>query len=193
MYHNNPTSRRFLSAIAAGLLLSVTHNVQAAGSSSATVNFSATLVGGTCNVTVDRVTIPFDSVSSSVIIAAGQTGIDPQLLTLSFSDCAGSGGLIPKIQVSGTTITAGIPLFRNNNAASDYSQGYGIRLVQQGQNTAINHLDKLALADINEPISVLESRPLTFEARLSCGSCTPGPGLTGGNLNATVTFQFVYE
>lgn len=185
-------SPRFLSTlVCAALLLGLTRNVQA-GSAGATVNFAATLVGGTCQIAVDRTTIPFSPVSSSVVKEAGVDGIDPQLLTLSFSDCAG-WGLTPKIQVSGTTITAGIPLFRNANAASDYSQGYGVKLVQLGQISAIASADKLTVGSADTQLSALNSQSLIFEARLSCGSCTPGPGLSGGNMNATVTFQFLYE
>ncbi|WP_447885636.1 fimbrial protein [Serratia fonticola] len=183
---------RFLfTLVFAGLLLGLVSNA-GAGSAGTTVNFAAKLVGGTCQIAVDRTTIAFTPVSSSVVKGAGVDGIDPQLLTLSFSDCAG-WGLTPKIQVSGTTITAGIPLFRNVNAASDYSQGYGVKLVQQGQATAISSLDKLTVGSANAQLSALNSQSLTFEARLSCGSCTPGPGLSGGNMNATVTFQFIYE
>ncbi|WP_127959441.1 fimbrial protein [Serratia microhaemolytica] len=181
------------SALTAGLLLTQATQIHAAGSASATVNFSATLTGGSCSVMVDRATIQFDSISSSTIIAAGESGIDPQLLTLSFSDCAGAGGLVPKLQVSGDSFSAGIPLFRNNEGTTDYSKGYGIRLVQQGQNNAIDNLDKLILATAEEPIEILENRPLTLEARLSCGSCVTGVNLRGGTLNATVTFRFVYE
>ncbi|WP_226721514.1 fimbrial protein [Yersinia intermedia] len=192
MYQTARMSPRFLSAVACmGLLLGFAINAQA-GSTGTTINFAATLVGGTCQIAVDRTTIPFDPVSSSEVIREGVNGIAPQLLTLSFSDCSG-WGLTPKIQVSGTTITSGIPLFRNDNAASDYSQGYGVKLVQQGQTTAIANLDKLTVGTANTQISALNSQPLTFEARLSCGSCTSGPGLKGGNLNATVTFQFIYE
>lgn len=191
----HPISRvrpRVLSVIlCAGLLLGLTTTAQA-GSTGATVNFAATLVGGTCQIAVDRTTIPFDPVPSSVIIGAGVDGIDPQLLTLTFTDCSG-WGLTPKIQVSGTTLMAGIPLFRNANAASDYSQGYGVKLVRQGQTAALASLDKVTVGTADTQLSTLNSQSLTFEARLSCGSCTPGPGLNGGNLNATVTFQFLYE
>lgn len=174
-----------------GLIVGLSTTAQA-GSAGATVNFAATLVGGSCQVAVDRTTIPFDPVPSSAVIGAGINGIDPQLVTLTFSGCSG-WGLIPKIQVSGNTFIAGIPLFRNADAASDYSQGYGVKLVQQGQSTALASQDKVILGNADTQLSTLNSQSLTFEARLSCGSCTAGPGLHGGNLNATVTFRFLYE
>ncbi|WP_127960190.1 fimbrial protein [Serratia microhaemolytica] len=192
MQYKNPTLGRFFPAITAGILLAISAGAQAAGSAAATVNFSASLVGATCDVNVDRANIAFGSVSSTVIIPAGTAGIDPQLFVLSFSNCA-SSGVIPKIRITGPTITSGIPLFRNSSADPNYSQGYGIRLVQQGQNTVLGNLDEIALAAASDPITDLYSNPLTLEARLSCGNCTAGPTLHGGALTATVTFQFVYE
>lgn len=183
---------RFLSIlISLSLLLCFATKIQA-GSASAVANFTAAVRGGTCEVALDKTTIQFGTVSSSGIIAAGTDGVSPQNLTLSFSNCAG-WGLTPKIQVAGTTITSGISLFRNNSAAIGYSQGYGVRLVEAGQTTVINDQDKLTVGNATDFLTVLDQSSVTFEASLSCGSCTAGPGLHGGNLNATITFQFLYE
>lgn len=163
-----------------------------AGSAGTTVNFSATLVGGSCQISVNRASITFSPVSSSTVIAAGTDGIDPQLFSMSFSGCDG-WGLTPKIQIKGNTFTSGIPLFRNDNAASDYSKGYGVKLVQQGKTTALGDMAKVVAGTPDQQLSVLNGQTLNFEARLSCGNCTPGPSLSGGNMNATVTLQFIYE
>ncbi len=192
MYQLSRVRPRMLPAvISAGLLLGIITTAYA-GSAGTTINFSARLVGGTCQIAADRTSIPFSPVSSSTIIGAGTDGVDPQLLTLSFSGCSG-WGLTPKVQVQGTTITAGIPLFRTDNQTSTYSQGYGVKLVQQGKTAALANLDKVTVGSPEDQLNTLNGQLLTFEARLSCGNCTPGSGVRGGDLNATVTFQFLYE
>lgn len=162
-----------------------------AGSAGTTVNFSATLVGGSCQISANQTSFTFPLVSSSTVIAAGTDGIDPQLFSISFSGCDGWGA--PKVQIKGNTFTSGIPLFRNESAASDYSKGYGVRLIQQGKTAAIGNMDKVVAGVPDQEFSSLNGQELNFEARLSCGNCTPGPSLSGGNMNATVTFQFIYE
>lgn len=192
MYHNARNCATTLAGVMlSGILFALTTPAYA-GSSSTTVNFSATLVGGSCQISVDRSSITFSPVSSSTVIAAGVDGIDPQLFSMSFSGCDG-WGLTPKVQIKGNTFTSGIPLFRNDNAASDYSQGYGVKLVQQGQTTAIENMDKLVVGTSDQQLNTLNGQVLNFEARLSCGNCTAGPSLKGGNMNATVTLQFIYE
>ncbi len=192
MHYNERTrSTKLVGFMLSGMLFALTTSVYA-GSSSTTVNFSATLVGGSCQISVDRPSITFSPLSSSTVIAAGGDGIDPQLFSMTFSDCSG-WGLTPKVQIKGNTFTSGIPLFRNDNAASDYSQGYGVKLVQQGQMAAIANMDKLIVGTADQQLNTLNGQTLNFEARLSCGNCTAGPSLKGGNMNATVTLQFIYE
>ncbi|MGJ5719053.1 fimbrial protein [Morganella sp. B601] len=192
MYQTLRTCCVLFTVICGGGLPGLATVAQAAGSADTTINFSATLVGGSCKVAVDNKDITFDPVSSAAVIAAGENGIDPRSFTLSFLGCNG-WGLTPKIKISGTTITSGIPLFRTSDTESGYSQGYGVKLTQQGENTAISDQSVITLGEKTAQLNLLESKPLTFEARLSCGSCTPGTGLSGGNLKAAVTFQFLYE
>ncbi|HBY5878425.1 TPA: type 1 fimbrial protein, partial [Klebsiella pneumoniae] len=98
MHYNERTrSTKLVGFMLSGMLFALTTSVYA-GSSSTTVNFSATLVGGSCQISVDRPSITFSPVSSSTVIAAGGDGIDPQLFSMTFSDCSG-WGLTPKVQI----------------------------------------------------------------------------------------------
>ncbi|WP_250208869.1 hypothetical protein [Klebsiella pneumoniae] len=55
------------------------------------------------------------------------------------------------------------------------------------------NMDKLIVGTADQQLNTLNGQTLNFEARLSCGNCTAGPSLKGGNMNATVTLQFIYE
>ncbi len=73
MHYNERTrSTKLVGFMLSGMLFALTTSSVYAGSSSTTVNFSATLVGGSCQISVDRPSITFSPVSSSTVIAAGE-------------------------------------------------------------------------------------------------------------------------
>ncbi len=69
-YNERNRSTKLVGFMLSGMLFALTTSVYA-GSSSTTVNFSATLVGGSCQISVDRPRDHILPVSSSTVIAAG--------------------------------------------------------------------------------------------------------------------------
>lgn len=174
-----------------GVLLFVFTSAAFAGGGTTTLNFSATFIAASCDVTVDRANIAFVPAAYSQIAASGATGFDPQNFAIQFSNCQGVGAT-PKIQVKGATFTAGIPLFRDPSGVSGYSQGYGVQLVKTGTIVPIANLDKLSVGLPTDDLSVSSPAPLQLTASLSCGTCTKS-AVTAGTLKSVVTFQFLYE
>ncbi|HDC4393718.1 TPA: type 1 fimbrial protein [Enterobacter cloacae] len=165
-----------------------------AGQSSTPLSFTATFVAGTCDITVTPTVVDWGMVSSSDIRNAGEAGVQPRDLAVGYTNCTGYGKS-PKLLVSGTTMSAGIPLFtRTDGAGNDHASGYGVRLVYSATpQTAIGDGDSVAVGNPGALLSELDGTQTVFQASLSCGSRCNEPGLHGGTLNATVTFQFLYE
>ncbi|WP_422527512.1 fimbrial protein [Serratia fonticola] len=165
-----------------------------AGQSSIPLNFSATIVAGTCDITVSPTTIDWNTVSSSDIKQAGETGIAPRDLAVNYASCTGFG-IQPKLKVTGTILSAGIPLFtRTNGNGDDSALGYGIRLVDKASpQTALGDGDTVNVGTPETLLNGLNGTQTPFQASLSCGNSCSTSTLHGGTLNATVTFQFLYE
>ncbi|MFC0226308.1 fimbrial protein [Serratia aquatilis] len=165
-----------------------------AGKSSIPLNFSATVVAGTCDISVSPTTIDWGTVSSSDIKQAGESGLEPRDLAVSYASCAGYG-IQPKLKVIGTTLSAGIPLFTRTSGNTDESAlGYGVRLVNKSSpQTALGDGDMVNVGTPETLLSELNGTQTPFQASLSCGNGCSNSTLHGGTLNATVTFQFFYE
>lgn len=166
----------------------------AAGQSSIPLNFSATLVAGTCDITVTPTTIDWGTVSSSDIKQAGEVGVEPRTLAVNYARCTGYS-IQPKLKVTGTILSAGIPLFtRTNGSTGDNALGYGVRLVSgSSPETALSDGDTVNVSLPGVALSELDGTQTPFQASLSCGNACSTSTLYGGTLNATVTFQFLYE
>ncbi len=165
-----------------------------AGSSSTPLNFTATFIAGTCDITVSPSDINWGSIPSAEIKQAGASGVQPRDLAVNYANCTGFG-IHPKLTISGTTLSAGIPLFtKNNNAGNDDASGYGVRLVSSAApQTALGDGDRVSVGTPGVPLSELNGTQTPFQASLSCGNNCAASTLHGGMLSATVTFQFLYE
>ncbi|CNI73534.1 fimbrial protein [Yersinia intermedia] len=165
-----------------------------AGQSTTPLTFTATFVAGTCDITVSPVSIDWGTVSSTDIKQAGETGTQPRDLAVSYANCTGYG-VQPRLKVTGTTLSAGIPLFtRTDGVGSDNALGYGVRLVSSATpQTALGDGDSINVGTPGALLNTLDGTQTPFQATLSCGNNCGDPTLRGGALNATVTFQFIYE
>lgn len=182
-------------ALTAGLLPAAFQTSEA-GSLTQTINFNATFYGGSCEITApaqlpynDGNPIPDDTITGDQYI---------HKFNVTLAGCQGYF-MAPKIAVTGNTITTsdGMKLFAD---ATSTTKGYGVRLATDG-NTRFNANSNAAVtgtisaknwpADGNDSVSL--NGPLEFKGYLSCGACTPGTGLQGGGLKATVTFTFLYN
>lgn len=158
-------------ALTAGLLPAAFQTAEA-GSLTQTINFNATFYGGSCEITAPA-QLPYNNGNPlpDDLITGDQRY---RQFNITLSGCQGYF-MAPKIAVTGNTITTsdGVKLFAD---ATSTSKGYGVRLAADGSNnvTSLNG-------------------PLEFRGYLSCGACTPGAGLQGGELKATVTFTFLYN
>lgn len=179
--------------VLAGAALLLWSSLCTAGQSSTPLTFTATFLAGTCDITVTPSTVDWGSVSSSAIRQAGEPGMASRDLTVSYANCSGYGKA-PRLSVSGTTLTAGIPLFaRTEGTGADSARGYGVRLVsREATTTALGDGDSVSVGTPGALLSELEKTEMVFQASLSCGNCST-PDMHGGTLSATVTFQFLYE
>ncbi|ENY6786361.1 MULTISPECIES: fimbrial protein [Providencia] len=168
-----------------------------AGTASATFNFTAVFVGGSCEITAPNTVVfnqgsPFSSRDIEERVAATNESFE-----LTLSNCAG-WGLTPSITVSGAkTSDYGEALFRNVGGPIG-AKGYGILLATEGNNTFAFNQNLAANGSIlignwsaDDQLSVIDTT-LPMTATLTCGDCNYALR-QGGDLRATVTFDFVYD
>ncbi|QKJ52003.1 hypothetical protein G9396_20100 [Providencia rettgeri] len=163
-----------------------------AGSQTLPLNFKLTLQRGTCDISISKPSIIFADTIWKDIVKAADSGVTPQKFSIMFSgkSCAYSG-ITPKLRVVGTTITQGTTtLFRNNVTTG--SVGFGVRLKEDKVNGAVlANGSVISLTPVaGQPNKLTD---LKLEAALSCGTCQEGTGLKAGTVNATITYQFLYE
>ena len=183
-------------ALSAGLLPAAFQTAEA-GSLTQTINFNATFYGGSCEITAPA-QLPYNNgnpIPDNTI--AGDQRYRQFSITL--AGCQGYF-MAPKIAVTGNTITTsdGVKLFADTTSTS---KGYGVRLATEGNesfNANSNAAASGAISALNWPEDGAKNAaslngPLEFRGYLSCGACTPGTELQGGELKATVTFTFLYN
>lgn len=170
-----------------------------ADSANATFNFTATFVGGSCSISAPS-SIQFNNGSplSSREIEE-RVAVTNESIDLTLGNCVGLG-LTPSIKVSGSqTSDFGVPLFRNVGGSMD-AKGYGILLATDG-NGIFNANPNLAANGIilakdnwstDAQLSTLNNTKVPMTATLTCGDCNYALR-QGGDLKATVTFDFVYD
>jgi type 1 fimbria pilin len=195
------TCFKSLSLPLVGLLLGGGSVTVYAGTASTVFNFTATFVGGSCDISAPA-SVQFNggnAFSSNEI--EQKVAATTESLTLTLSGCSG-WGLTPAINVSGQTTTelGGESLFRDVMGPVD-AKGYGILLQTEGngvfapnanlaQSGKITPINWDSDAKLNTLSGVSATVPLT--ATLTCGNCNYA-GRQGGEFKATVTFDFVYE
>jgi len=170
-----------------------------ADTKSAVFHFTAAFVGGSCDITAPSSIQfnngnPFSSKDIEEHIA-----VTSESFELTLSKCEGAG-LTPSIKVSGPqTSDFGEPLFLNVGGPTD-AKGYGILLATKGNGIFSPNLNLAAdgtiLAkenwSIDEQLSTVNNSKIPMTAALTCGDCNYA-SRRGGDLNATVTFDFVYD
>ncbi|MGF7540411.1 MULTISPECIES: fimbrial protein [Providencia] len=190
----------FLSKVIGIFFFTVINNNLAfavAGSANSNIYFKATFVGGACEITAPSV-IQFNG-GEMIMPTEIRQKLSKTIenFNLILSNCSGLG-LIPTITVSGESTTdLGIAVFRNIPSQTD-ADGYGILLSTIGNNSfAANN--NLAVENIihskdwnsNNLLSSID-KILPIKAVLTCGDCN-SKTQRGGDFNATITFNFLYE
>ncbi|MTC46108.1 fimbrial protein [Providencia sp. wls1922] len=168
----------------------------AMAATSATTKISASIVGGGCQITAPSTVsirngdlIPAEDITTTSDIS--------ETFDLTILGCKGYG-LKPSITLEGDTNSdSGEALFVS---AGSTSTGYGILLSTDG-NSNFNQSDNLATGKEIKPLtttnwdktfaSTLEGK-IPLKATVSCGTCT-ADNLQGGELTASLTFNFIYH
>lgn len=177
-------------------VISLTAANCAVAATSASTEFTATIVGGTCDITVPAtVSINKGAVLPSEDIIAGNSPVES--FDLKLAGCKGYG-LTPEITLEGDVDNAsGMPLFLTNTSST---KGYGILLAFDGNSNfkaSTNLAADLKLAAASKTWSTTMASVLNgnipLKAAVSCGSCAADADIQGGELKANVTFKFAYN
>lgn len=167
-----------------------------------TVNFQALYTAPTCTIGAPAsVSFNQGQYISGIPATAIQADNIQNNFELSFTDCSSpSLPAVPKITVSGNTITAnGIKLFSDNTDADGETIGYGVKLSTPG-NTLFSGISNLAESGIitatsGTLVSTLNNQKLPIKAVLTCGTdnCSSSASNRGGSFTANVIFRLSYE
>ena len=167
----------------------------AMAATSAKTTFNASIVGGGCQITAP----PTVAIHNGDLIPAEDittTSDISETFDLTILGCKGYG-LTPSITIEGDTDnTSGKDLFVGTGSTST---GYGILLSTAG-NTNFDSSENLATdkkitaktKEWNKTSASTLNGTLPLKAMVSCGDCTAND-LQGGELTASVTFNFFYN
>ncbi|CAI1937498.1 fimbrial protein [Serratia fonticola] len=158
-----------------------------------TLNFSASIVQGTCSLSLDKSVLPLGEISQSRLRSGALVNLQP--FTLTASNCSGAtgGSQQPVIVVNGAGRTQdGKWLFRSDESDAG---GAGVMLVQSATppsygDSAVKTGDVFPLAAAGQaPVD----RELPFYAGISCGGSGGCATVKPGALTAHIVFQFAYR
>ncbi len=162
-------------------------------SQAVTLNFSASLVQGTCSLSLDKSVLPLGTLSPSSLRNGVLTNVQP--FTLTVGNCSGltGGSLQPVITVNGDGSTQdGKWLFRTSGSNVG---GAGVMVVQSATlptyaNTEVKSGDYFPLAAVGQ---IPVNKQLPFFAGVSCGGSSGCATVQPGTLTANIMFAFTYR
>lgn len=172
-----------------------------AGTDSAVFNFTATFVGGGCEISVPEAfqfnngdILTFADIREATKDGTPKTTINFNVI---LKNCSG-WGLTPKITVTGNKTTEfGSTLFRESGPKAPY--GFGVYMRTEGNRTFSPNMD-LGETPTIEPIEWSKNDDLSeidtvlpIRAVIRCGDCRDDVNYRGGDFKAVVTFNFVYD
>ena len=168
------------------MLCGISASVQAV-----TINFSATLIEGTCTFSLDKSTLDLGTLQQAQLTPSSLLAAQPFVLSVRDCDDVGNSQL-PVVNVTGAGVTQdGKWLFR---ASSSTATNVGVMLVKTNappsfSDTEVKNNDDIPLA--NRGTAPVD-QDLTFYAGLTCGiaSCA---SVTPGTLTAPILFQLAYR
>ncbi|MEM7863060.1 fimbrial-like protein [Morganella morganii] len=169
---------------------------KAQAATSASTEFKATIVGGSCDISAPA-TVPINKgvVIPSEDIIGGNSPVEVFELTL--SNCKGYG-LTPVITLEGDVdSTSGIPLFLANTSST---KGFGILVTFDGnsnfkENKNLAKDKKITASNKawSTTIASVLNGTIPLNASVSCGNCATEAEIQGGELKANITFNFSYN
>ena len=172
-----------------------------AGTDSAVFNFTATFVGGGCEISAPEA-LQFnngDILTFADIRAASEDGTPKTTVDFNviLKNCSG-WGLTPKITVTGNKTTEfGSTLFRESGPKAP--NGFGVYMKTDGNSTFLSNINLGYSPTItprnwskNNDLNMIDTE-LPIRAVLRCGNCNDSVDYRGGDFKAVVTFNFVYD
>ena len=157
-----------------------------------TLNFSATLVEGTCDIALNPSNLALTPISLSQLEPVSLLSVAPFILSV--QNCtAGTPSLTPGVTISGLGQTnySGKWLFRSDDSTAS---GVGVMLVAPGVtpeygSPAIGNGDSI---DLDVAGATPGDQSLEFHAGIACinAGCT---ATSAGAFSATITFEFNYR
>ncbi|NIF23458.1 hypothetical protein [Candidatus Pantoea multigeneris] len=174
---------------AVALMLLVLSGLYSTQTYAITLNFSATLVNGSCDFELDRPHVVLGGMPIQESSILPGTLVAAERVNLNVSNCSGvDASLSPVIRVSGTGKTLGKWAFRSNTSTSE---NIGVMLVQTDTppsygSTALGNNDTVNLRTTG---STVPDQDVPFYVGAICG--TPGTcaGLKAGTLAANIEFM----
>lgn len=156
------------------------------------LNFSATLVEGTCALSLDKNILSLGTVTISQLRPATLLAAQPFVLSVDSCTNVPVAGLIPKIKISGDGIDKNKWLFRNSSSDTS-TAGVGVVVYRSDTTPAYNASEIRSgnLISLGGVGSNPTGQQLHFYAGLSCGNVCSS--IQAGKVAATVLFEFVYE
>ncbi|MFA3781240.1 fimbrial protein [Yersinia sp. 1652 StPb PI] len=158
-----------------------------------TLNFSASLVQGTCSLSLDKSVLSLGDVQQANLRSETLLNLQPVTLTVDNCNGAASASLQPVVIALGPGKSQnGKWLFRSSD--SDVG-GAGVMLVQSASqpsyaSTEVKSGDYFPLAAVGQtPVN----KQLQFFAGVSCGGVTDCATVKPGQLTANVNFIFAYR
>lgn len=161
-----------------------------------TMNFNGSIIAGTCDITLDATSVQFGVHRASDFSAPGMAvSIQPLEANI---ECTANAPA-PEITLSGspgtTTPFGGVPVFRDN--AGSTAQGVGF-MVREDAFSGDFYNDALALSSTTKLVlpAIIAGSPgikQKFKLGLVRPSWAGAPAVTGGNVQAKLTFAVVFK
>ena len=160
------------------------------------LTFTATILQGSCEITLAPKTLEFGSVQASNLLVGNKVSeIKPVTVTL--SECAGVIGstLTPSLHFTGTTISEEPYLFRD----SGDSKGFGVAISRKSDFDMSSTADLakndtyFTFGDSKKGDIVKNGEVMKLYTAISCGSAAHCAKTTAGDLKATAQLEFVYR
>jgi type 1 fimbria pilin len=158
-----------------------------------TLNFSATIMPGTCSLSLDKSVLPLDEMSQARLRSGVLLNSQPFTLKAGNCDGVATAGLQPVITVSGEGVNQdGKWLFRSSDSSAG---GGGVMLVQSANmpnynSNEVKPADYYPLAAVGQ---IPVGKDLPFFAGISCGGSTGCATVKPGKVIARITFTFAYR
>lgn len=175
--------------------------VQAQAGNTATINFTGTIVAGTCNLTAPA-TVNLGDVDPTKLISTQWHYENITPFALQITGCTGVGGatMAPEIQITGTLST---DMGQGNNWVfknpASTSKGFGVVLLPASgpynSDSVTANNGWLSIPGFGKGTTPTANTFVHLNAAVSCGRSTwcPRANSAAGTLNASLTFTFAYK